>query len=101
MYCVRARRRRSGLVGPRPLVAGEELLVAKDALDAGPVRRPSGCEARLYDDAQELACSAAGSPGRGRQGQLLNRRLQRRHQIMQGIRSVRFDKMCIQFTLNM
>ena len=57
--CVRVCRRVSGLVGPRPLVAGEELLVAEDAVDAGPVRRAGGRTSRVHDDAQEPAHPAA------------------------------------------
>jgi len=77
-----------GLVGPRALVAGEELLVAKDALDAGPVRRAGGLEAGLHDDAQEPPCPAAGPTGRRRARQLLCRRVHCRHQTLQGARSV-------------
>ena len=78
----------SGLVRPRPLVAGEEVLVAKDAFHAGPVRRPGRRQARVHKDAQERARSSARPPGRRRQDQLLVQRLCGRRQTVQGIRSV-------------
>ena len=48
-------RYRAGLVGPRALVAGQELLAVADALDAGPVRRPGRRAAPLHADAQDAA----------------------------------------------
>jgi len=71
-----------GLVGSRSLVAGQELVVAQDTFDAGPVRRTGGRQARLHDNAQERASAAARPAGRRRPHQLCLRRLRRRRQTL-------------------
>jgi len=81
-------RRVSGLVGPRALVARQELLVATDAFDAGPVRRASRRPARLHYNAQEHARSTARLTGRRYARQFLVRCLHCRRQTLQRVRSV-------------
>jgi len=88
LHCLVCLRRVPGLVGSRPLVAREELLVAKDAFYAGPVRSTGGRQARIHDDAQEPPCCSSRPSRRRRAGQFLVGPFHRRHKTLQGIRSV-------------
>ena len=64
-----------GLVGPRALVAGQELVVATDAFNTGPVRRTGGRQAGVHNNAQERASLDARPAGRRRSRQLRGGRL--------------------------
>ena len=88
LICRCVYRRVSGLVGPRPLVARQELLVVEDAFYAGPVWRTGRRAARLHDNAQEPAYPPTRPSGRRRPREFLIGRLQRCRQTLQGVRSV-------------
>ena len=77
-YCV-------GLVGSRPLVAGEELLVVAYSIDTGPMRRSGRRPPSFHAHAQDVARSTARSALHRHSSRLFRQNVQCCRHPLQGI----------------